>query len=143
MGEFDKVAQGPKTGINAIIVGNVIAVVFAGGGLERHQPDRRHAQSLQIVQAACQAQEVSHSVAIRIHERADRAAIDDCVLVPTLIEHVVAEPGYLRQAGSFFRSKSSNALIRPPRTSAEVSNMALNFGSSTFSMSSRRCVTVS
>jgi len=40
MGEFDKIADGAVAWIDAIVVGDVVAVVAMGRDLERHQPDR-------------------------------------------------------------------------------------------------------
>ena len=39
MGEFDKVSERAVAGIDTVIVGDIVAVVLPGRGLERHQPD--------------------------------------------------------------------------------------------------------
>ena len=86
--ELHKVAERPVPRIDAVVVANVVAVIFARGRLKRHQPDRRHAHSLQIVQPADQTLKIADAVAIGIHIGGDRQAIDDRVLVPEIIDHV-------------------------------------------------------
>jgi hypothetical protein len=72
VGKFDKIAEGAVTRIDAVVIGDVIAVVATGRGLERHQPDRRDAEAVQIVQPAHQPLEIADPVAIGIHVGADR-----------------------------------------------------------------------
>ena len=100
MGEFDEVAQRAVAGIDAVIVRNVVAVVLAGRGLKRHQPDRGNAEPVQIIQPPQQALEIADAVAIGVHVGADRQAIDNAVLVPEVIDHAQA------------------ALIGPPRNAS-------------------------
>jgi hypothetical protein len=45
MGEFDEIAERAVARIDAVIIRNVVAVVAAGRGLERHQPDRCDAEA--------------------------------------------------------------------------------------------------
>src|SRR4029450_5288223 len=87
VGKFDKIAEGAVTRIDAVVIGDVIAVVATGRGLERHQPDRRDAEAVQIVQPAHQPLEIADPVAIGIHVGADRQAIDDGILVPEIVDH--------------------------------------------------------
>ena len=54
VGEFDKVAQRAVRGIDAVVVGDVVAAVAAGRRLKRHQPDGCDSQALQIVEPAHQ-----------------------------------------------------------------------------------------
>ena len=97
MGEFDEVAERAVARIDAVIVRDVVTVVLAGRGLERHQPDRGDAEPVQIIQPPQQALEVADAVAIGIHIGADGKAIDHAVLVPEIVDHAEA------------------ALIGPPR----------------------------
>src|ERR1700734_1727114 len=76
MRELDKIAERPIGGIDPVIVGNVIPVVAAGRGLERHQPNRSHAEALQIVQPPHQALKISNSVTVGIHVGANRQAVE-------------------------------------------------------------------
>jgi hypothetical protein len=46
MGELDKVAERPVAPIDAVVIGNVVAVVTVWRRLERHQPNRRYAEAV-------------------------------------------------------------------------------------------------
>jgi hypothetical protein len=67
VGEFDKIADRAVARIDAVIVGHVVAVIAMGGDLERHQPDGRDAETMQVVETAHQTLEVADAVAIGIH----------------------------------------------------------------------------
>ena len=92
MGELDEVAERAVARIDAVIVGDVVAVVPAGRGLERHQPDRGDAEPLQIIEPAQQALEIADAVAVGVHVGADGQAIEDAVLVPEVVDHSRASP---------------------------------------------------
>ena len=87
MGELDEIAERAVARIDAVIVGDVVAVVLAGRGLKRHQPDRGDAEPVQIIEPAHQALEVADAVAVGVHVGADGQAIDDTVLVPEVVDH--------------------------------------------------------
>ena len=88
MGELDEIAQGAEGGIDPVVVGNVVAVVLAGRGLEWHQPHRSHPESVQIIEPAHQSREVTDAVAVGVHIGADGKAIDDRILVPEIVDHL-------------------------------------------------------
>ena len=90
MGELDEVAERAVARIDAVVVGDVVAVVAAGRGLERHQPDRGDAEPVQIVEPPQQALEIADAVAVGVHVGADGEAIDDAVLVPEVVDHKAA-----------------------------------------------------
>ncbi len=90
MGELDEIAERAVAGIDAVIVGDVVAVIAARRGLERHQPDRGDAEPVQIVEPAQQALEIADAVAVGVHIGADGEAIDHAVLVPEIVDHVRA-----------------------------------------------------
>ena len=87
MGELDEIAERAVARVDAVIVGNIVAVVLAGRGLERHQPDRGDAKAMQIIQPAQQSLEITNAIAIGIHIGADRQAIEYAVLVPEVVDH--------------------------------------------------------
>ena len=87
MGEFDEVAERAIARVDAVIVGDVIAIVLAGRRLERHQPDRGDAEPVQIIQPPQQSFEIADAVAIGIHVGADGQAIDHAILVPEVVDH--------------------------------------------------------
>ena len=90
VGELDEVAERAVARIDAVVVGDVVAVVALGGGLERHQPDGGDAEAVQIIEAAHQPLEIADAVAVGVHVGADRQAIDDRVLVPEVVDHPAA-----------------------------------------------------
>src|SRR3569833_2976688 len=90
MGELDEIAERAVAGIDAVIIGDVVTVVAARRGLERHQPDRGDAEAVQIIEPAQEALEVADAVAVGVHIGADRQAIDHAVLVPEIVEHARA-----------------------------------------------------
>src|SRR4029077_18207520 len=87
VGEVDKVAERPVALIDAVVVGDVVAVVAMRRSLEGHQPYGRDAQDMKIVEAPFQSTEVAYAIAVGIHVGADRQAIDYGVLVPKIADH--------------------------------------------------------
>ena len=96
MGELGEVAERAVARIDVVVIGDVVAVVAAGRRLERHQPDRRDAEALQVIEPSHQALEIADAVAVRIHESADGQAIDDRVLVPEVVDHALWTRSSLR-----------------------------------------------
>src|SRR6266540_662214 len=87
VGEFDKIADCAVARIDAVIIGHVVAVIAMGRDLERHQPDGRDAETMQIIETAHQTLEVADAVAVGIHVGSNRQAIDYRVLVPKVVDH--------------------------------------------------------
>ena len=87
MGELDEIAERAVARIDAVIVGDVVAVVLAGRGLERHQPDRGDAEPVQIVEPPQQPLEVADPVAVGVHIGANGKAVDHTILVPEIVDH--------------------------------------------------------
>jgi hypothetical protein len=75
--EFDEIADRSKSRIDCVVIGDVIAVILARRFLERHQPDRRDAETMQIVEAPHEALEIANAVGVGVHVSGDRQAIDD------------------------------------------------------------------
>ena len=59
VGEFDEVAERAVARIHLVIVRNVITAVAVGRGLKRHEPDRSHAEPVQVVEAAHESGKVA------------------------------------------------------------------------------------
>jgi hypothetical protein len=74
-----------EIGIDRSVVGDVVAVVATGRGVERQQPDRVDAEFLQIVELVGQACKVADAVVIGIGERLHMELVDDRVLEPELV----------------------------------------------------------
>ena len=114
VGELDEIAERAVARIDAVVVGDVVAVVALRRGLERHQPDRGDAEPVQVVEPAHQAREVADAVAVGIHVGADRQAVDDRVLVPEVIDHRlgltdVSEPSLPSPATGYMSSRTVQA----------------------------------
>ncbi len=91
--ESAKVLHRPVGGIDVAVIGDVVPVVAQGRRVERHQPDRRHAEVADIVELLGQALEVADPVIRRVEERLDVDLVDDGVTVPlriAAIDHRVA-----------------------------------------------------
>ena len=110
--EFHEIAERTETRVHGIIVGDVVPVVPARRDLKRHQPNGRDPEPLQVVEAAHQPGEIADAVAIGIHERADRQAIDDGVLVPEIVDHSRVPGG----GGGVPVANESAGISLPPRS---------------------------
>src|SRR5450432_626130 len=81
MRELDKIAQSAVAEIDAVVIGDVVAVIAQWRWLERHQPDRGHAQSMEIIQSPHQSGEVADTVSVGVHETTNRQAVNDRVFI--------------------------------------------------------------
>jgi hypothetical protein len=52
VGKLDEIAERTVPRIDIVIVGDVVTIVSTRRSLKRHQPNRGHAQSMQIIEAA-------------------------------------------------------------------------------------------
>ena len=52
-----------------------------------HEPDSGYAESMQIIEATHESREIADAIAVRVHVRIYRQAVDDRVLVPKIIDH--------------------------------------------------------
>ena len=71
MGKLDEIAERAVARIDIVIIRHIIAVVFAGRRLERHQPHGRHPEPVQIIEPPHQSFEIPHSIPVRVHVGAD------------------------------------------------------------------------
>jgi hypothetical protein len=93
--------------MDILIVGDVVAVVLQGRGIEGHQPEGVDAQIPDIFELGCQSLEIADAVVVRIEERLDVALVDDRVLVPKSVIGIDAGQRGGIQRGRFFRSGGS------------------------------------
>jgi len=49
--EFDEIAERSVARVDAVVIGDVVSVVALRRGLKRRQPNRRDAQTLEIVES--------------------------------------------------------------------------------------------
>ena len=101
--QLDEVAVGPEPRVDAVEVGDVVAVVLARRGVERHQPQARDADAGEVVDALGQAREVAAAVGVGVQERLDVEAVEDGVLPP----EVAGGLGLHRSSGSTRSPKAS------------------------------------
>ena len=70
--QFDEITVGPQTRVDAEKVGDVVAVVAAGGRVERHQPQASHAEVEEVLDALGHAADVAAAVAVPSRRRSRR-----------------------------------------------------------------------
>jgi hypothetical protein len=92
--ELDEIPQCAEARIDGVVIADVVAVVAPGRALERHQPDARDPESGEVIEPSDEPLEVPDAVTVRIHERADVKAVNDCVLVPEVLDHpaILSDP---------------------------------------------------
>ena len=71
--------------VDSLIVRDIIAVIEAGGGLDRGEPDGVHPEGGYVIEPADYPLQVSYPIAIGIHEAAWVYLIDNEVLEPILL----------------------------------------------------------
>lgn len=85
--ELDEVTARSVSRIDAIVVGDVVAVITIRARLEGSEPYRIDAQRLEVIDPADQALEVTAAVPVAVHERLQIQRVDDGVLVPEIFDH--------------------------------------------------------
>ena len=100
--------------IDAGVVGDVIAEIGHGRGIERRDPDGVDAQPLQVVGTLGDPREIADAVAVAVLERARVDLVDDGRLPPRplLRRHLRRPP-----AGAGSRSPASSVLPALPGSS--------------------------
>ncbi len=76
------VQQGAEHRVHGTVVGDVVAGVRLRRGVERREPDGVHAEIAQVGQAAADAGQVAHAVAVGVGETARIHLVDDRVPPP-------------------------------------------------------------
>ena len=74
-------------GMDAVVVGDVVAVVLVRRGIERLQPEAGDAEPGKVVELARQPAEITDAVAVAVEILLDVEAVDDRVLVPEVVDH--------------------------------------------------------
>ena len=77
-----KAPRSPEPGIDAVEVGDVVAVVSLSRGEEGHQPDAGDAEPGKVVDAFGQTVEVADAIAVAIEEDLNVKAVNDGVFPP-------------------------------------------------------------
>ena len=83
--------------VDAVVVGDVVAIVAVRRGVERHEPQAAHAHAGEVVDPLAQPREVAHPVVVPVEERLHVEAVDHRVLPPHVARARRAHRGDLRQ----------------------------------------------
>ena len=87
--QLAEVVERPVVGVDAAVVGDVVAVVLERRREERQEPQAVDAEVLQVVELLDEPAQIADAVAVRVVERLDVRLVDDGVLVP---ERILAAP---------------------------------------------------
>ena len=101
-----EVVEGAVSRIDLQVIGDVIAVVAVGRGMEGQQPDAGHAQPGEVVQLVRQPREIADPVAVAVAKAFHVHAIDDRVLPP------LARLGHARPFSCHSASRQMRELFR-------------------------------
>jgi hypothetical protein len=80
--QLGEVTEATETVVDSVIVGDIIAIVAIGRGMDRVEPQTCDAQPREVVEPADQPLQVAVAVAIGVLEGLHVDAIDDRFLVP-------------------------------------------------------------
>src|SRR5215471_1191315 len=78
-----EIIQGTKDRIDVGVVADIVAEVSHWRRIDRRNPDGVHAEPLQIVEFAPNANEITNAIAVAVHKRAWIDLIDDATLPPS------------------------------------------------------------
>ena len=84
--ELHEVAQRAVARADAVIVGDIVAIIAVRRGVEGQQPETGDTEAREMVQAHGEAAEVADAVPVAVHVRLDVDAVDDRVLVPEVAD---------------------------------------------------------
>ena len=113
--EVDEVAVGPEPAVDAVEVGDVVAVVALARGVEGHEPEATRAEAGEVVDALGQALEVADAVAVLIEEGLDVEAVHDRVLPPDVAGRRAAHSAPLPVRAGAMRIRAAARACRPAR----------------------------
>jgi hypothetical protein len=85
--QLGEVAERPQARVDVVEVGRVVPVVVPGRRVDRMQPQARHTEPRQVVQAPDQPPDVAYAIAVRVLEGVDVGAVHDGFLIPTVTTH--------------------------------------------------------
>jgi hypothetical protein len=72
--------------IDAVVVGDVVAVVLQRRGIERQNPDRRCPKFLEVIELLDQPAEVADAIAIAVVKGLNVQLVDDRIFVPEWVD---------------------------------------------------------
>jgi len=77
-----EILEGPIARMNAVVIGDVVAVVLERRRIEGQQPDRGDSQVFQVIELAHEPLEIPDAVAAAVQESLHRQFVDDGVFIP-------------------------------------------------------------
>jgi hypothetical protein len=80
--EMPELTQRSVGRMNVGVVGDVVAVIPPGRGVEREQPERGNTQVLKVIELLGQSREIAHPVAVAVAEGTDMQLVDDGIFEP-------------------------------------------------------------
>src|SRR4029453_5001001 len=89
--ETVEVLQRAVARMDGLVVRDVVPVVAQRRGIEGEQPERVDPERLQVVELPGEAGKVADAAAVAVGEGAHVRLVDDGVLVPVTITHVLSE----------------------------------------------------
>jgi hypothetical protein len=96
--------------VDAVEVGDVVAVVALSRRHEGHQPHAVDSQPGEVVEPVDQARQVPAAITVRVEEGLDVQAVDDRVLPPDVAGHLALHPA------SSGRTRSPKASMKGRRS---------------------------
>ncbi len=129
---LDEVAQAAVPRVDAVVVADVVAVVAAGRGVQRGEPETGHPEVHEVVQAVGQTVQVAHAVVVPVGERRDVAVVEDRGLPPQVAgvgqphrtRRLIIAAGYVGRVDACGRGRPSVQTARPPRRSGPGDRVA-------------------
>src|SRR5262249_47407295 len=95
-----EIAQVAVRGVDAGVMGDIVAVILERGRIEREQPQGRDSKVPEVVELLGESAKVTDAVAARVEESPDVKLVDDRVLIPLRILGFRNFPVVPRHAGS-------------------------------------------
>src|SRR5687767_4164075 len=118
-----EVIDRPVLRIDRLVRRDVVSIIAQRRGIERQQPDRRHAERLDVVELVHQTLEVTVAVRVAVAERLDVSLINDRVLVPErVVIHRIASWTCKAETGDATAGGTAGALVTEKTKSAAASN---------------------
>jgi hypothetical protein len=87
--QFGEVAEAAEPRVDGVVVGDVVAAVATRRRVDRVEPQAGDAEPVEVVEPADQAPEVTAAVLGGVRVRLDVDAVDDSLLVPMLLAHLI------------------------------------------------------
>jgi hypothetical protein len=95
-----EVLHRPVVGVDVVIIGDVVPVVFEGRGIDRQQPDAVHTQIANVIQLVDDAPQVAVPTPIRVAVGAHIKLVENGVLIPAGLFGIGHESRFNRYRGA-------------------------------------------